>query len=217
MMTPGASRLTITSTVDGTKQPYCLFVPTAVDSAATLPLMVVLHGRGVTHHAWFELTPVKEIAEQYGYVVAAPNGRGENYYEGPGEQDVLDIISEVRTMLPIDADRIFLAGHSMGGWGAWHIGLRNAELFGSISPLAAVLPPIDGPMWERARSLDPFIIHDTGDDIVPVDASRTAVRELTDRGISFRYREETGYAHSSRMIGDNLPRIFEWFNGHRRA
>ena len=39
---------------------------------------------------------------------------------------------------------------------------------------------------------------------------------LAELGISHRYREEHGFGHSSRLIGENLPRIFEWFDQHRR-
>ena len=211
---PGDHALTVVSSLDGSPQPYRLYVPAAFKKGQALPLVVVLHGKGVDHNAWFDLTPIKQVAERYGWLAAAPNGRGDHYYSGPGEQDVLDIIAEVRRTCRVDADRLYLTGHSMGGWGTWYIGLRHRELFAAICPMAALTPPID--LMENARHLAPFIIHDTGDDVVPVDDSRRAARRLVDLGISFQYREETGYAHSSKMIGDNLPRVFDWFLAHPR-
>jgi hypothetical protein len=66
----------------------------------------------------------------------------------------------------------------------------------------------------NALHLSPFIIHDTGDPIVPVEESRAAARRLVDLGISFRYKEETGYGHSSKIIGDNLQCLFDWMEHH---
>jgi hypothetical protein len=102
----------------------------------------------------------------------------------------------------------------MGGWGTWWIGLRHADVFAAICPMSG-FPP--GEMIRNARNLAPFVIHDSLDDIVPVENSRMPVELLAHFGISHEYREETGYAHSSKLIGDNLPRVFEWFNQHPRV
>jgi hypothetical protein len=36
-------------------------------------------------------------------------------------------------------------------------------------------------------------------------------------GISFQYREESGFGHRSALIGANLPRVLDWFNAHPRV
>ena len=153
---------TVTSSVDGSQQPYRLYVPTSVADGKPMPLLVVLHGKGVDHNAWFDLTTVKRDAERCGYVTAAPNGRGECYYDGDGEQDVLDIIADVRANLRIDPERIYIVGHSMGGWGAWYIALRHPDLFAGVCTMAAVAPPFQMDMLPNARHLTPLIIHCRG-------------------------------------------------------
>lgn len=217
---------TFQSTYDGTTQPYRLFLPEAGPAAATTtrPLLVVLHGKGVDHHAWFNFTPVKDHAGRRGYVVAAPLGRGDWFYRGPGEQDVLDTIAEVKRLIAIDPDRVYLAGHSMGGWGTWWIALRNPDLFASIVPMAGWAPPgthgdpATGPdLLGNALHLDPLIIHDADDPILPVSESQAAAAALARAGISHALRVERGYGHASKMIGDNFDRIFAWFETRRRA
>ena len=115
--------------------------------------------------------------------------------------------------LPVDPDRVHLMGHSMGGWGTWWIALRNPGLFASIAPMAG-WAPLD--LLRNARHLAPYIIHDAGDEIVPVENSREAAAELKRLGIAHEYREETGYGHGSKMIGDNFGRLFAWFAAHPR-
>ena len=210
---PGDHELNVVSTADGSEQPYRLCVPHAAAGDTLLPLLVILHGREVDQNAWFELTPVKEVAAQYGYLVAAPNGRGDAYYDGPGEQDVLDVIERIKRDCHVDVDRVYLAGHSMGGWGTWYIGLRHPDLFAAICPMAGMAPL---ELMPNARHLAPYIIHDSGDEVVRVESSRRAGRRLAELGIAFQYREESGFGHSSTMIGANLRRVLDWFDGHRR-
>lgn len=211
---PGDHALTFESTVDGSVQPYRLFVPRAASGGTPLPLVIVLHGKGANHNTWFDVTPIKEHAERRGAIVAAPEGRGDGLYRGPGEQDVLDVIQSVCRSCSVDPDRIYLMGHSMGGWGTWWIGLRHPDRFAAICPMAAMVP---SDLLPNARHLAPFIIHDADDDVVPIDHSRRAASELTRLGISFQYREESGYGHSSKLIGDNLERIFNWLDQHPRV
>jgi predicted esterase len=211
---PGDHALTFQSTVDGSVQPYRLFVPRAASGGKPLPLVVVLHGKGADHNTWFDVTPIQECAERHDAIVAAPEGRGDGLYRGPGEQDVLDVIQSACGRCVVDADRVYLVGHSMGGWGTWWIGLRHPDRFAAICPMAATAP-VD--LLPNALHLAPFIIHDAGDDVIPIDHSRRAASELARLGISFQYREETGYGHSSKLIGGNLERIFHWLEQHPRV
>lgn len=213
MVSPGDHQMTFTSTWDGTEQPYRLFVPRGVGERP-LPLAVVLHGHGVDHNAWFDFTPIKSAAEGQGYAVAAPLGRGNGWYRAAAERDVLDIMDHVATQFAVDADRVYLMGHSMGGWGTAWIGLRNAERFAAIAPMSG-WAPLD--LLPNARHLAPFLVHDADDPIVPAGNSRTAVARLGELGISHRYREEIGYGHASALIGDNFARLFDWFGQHRRV
>lgn len=202
------------SSEDGTTQPYRLYVPSAVANQTSLPLVVVLHGWGVDEIAWFKFTRVKRIAEEFGFVVAAPYARGNWWYRGPAERDVVEVVDDVRKRVHIDPDRIYLAGHSMGGWGTWWIASRHPDLFSAIAPMSGFDPQ---EFVLNCVNLAPSVIHDQLDDIVPVRFSRLPVQRMAELGISHQYREEIGYGHASRMIGDNLPRVFEWFRAHPRV
>jgi pimeloyl-ACP methyl ester carboxylesterase len=210
---PGDHLLYFKSSYDGSIEPYRLFIPGAITKGEKLPFLIVLHGKGVDQEAWFKYTPVKEHAEKRGYIVAAPYGRGDYFYRGPGEQDVIDIIDFVIKQYPVDTDRVYLMGHSMGGWGTWWIGLRHPDIFATICPMAA-FTPVD--LLPNALHLSPFIIHDKDDPIVSVEQSRKSERELKRLNIPFHYKEEQGFGHSSKMIGANFPELFDWLDSHKR-
>jgi S-formylglutathione hydrolase len=50
----------------------------------------------------------------------------------------------------IPADRISISGHSMGGHGALVLGLRNPELYRSVSAFAPIVNPVKSPWGEKA-------------------------------------------------------------------
>jgi pimeloyl-ACP methyl ester carboxylesterase len=79
-----------------------------------------------------------------------------SYYEnsldlGPGEQDILDALWHATSLHLIDPDRLYLAGFSMGGYGTWHIGLRNPDLFAAIAPGAGWTDGIEH--WEKTEHM----------------------------------------------------------------
>lgn len=127
------------SSVDGSTQPYLEYRPTGWNPALEYPLRIELHGRGgdMFDHAD---TAVTNGADRHGYVVAFPDGRVPwSYYldsddYGPGEADFFDMIDHVRANRLIDADRIYISGGSMGGFGSWAVALRNPGYFAAIAP-----------------------------------------------------------------------------------
>ncbi len=56
----------------------------------------------------------------------------------------------VTSLFPVDAERIGLMGHSMGGHGALTIGLKHPERFRSLSALAPIAAPMQCPWGRKA-------------------------------------------------------------------
>jgi dienelactone hydrolase len=150
----GAFTKAYRSEVDGTLQPYGVYVPSAYDPAKAWPLMVGLHGSGSNHllhrRRLFGLgnEPGEEDYEairkdlplpDVGFIVLTPYGRGESAgYNGLAEGDVLRAMDHVQKAYRVDPDRVHLTGLSMGGGGTWHIGLRYPDRFASIAPVCGV-------------------------------------------------------------------------------
>jgi dienelactone hydrolase len=150
----GAFTKAYRSEVDGTLQPYGLYVPPSYDPAKAWPMMVGLHGSGSNHllhrRRLFGLgnEPGEEDYEairkepplpEVGFIVLTPYGRGESAgYNGIAEADVLRAMDHVQKAYRVDPDRVHLTGLSMGGGGTWHIGLRYPDRFASIAPVCGV-------------------------------------------------------------------------------
>ena len=131
---PGPQVQVFTSDVDGTAQPYALYVPRNVDASRRYPLVVSLHSEGSNHR--LDLRRVfgrgnlfRQTDAEAGngpfppfpnvdFFVVSPLARGSMGYQGIAEKDVYDVLDQVKTRFPIDEDRIYLTGASMGGGGA---------------------------------------------------------------------------------------------------
>jgi pimeloyl-ACP methyl ester carboxylesterase len=132
------------SRTDGSVQPYGLWVPPGYAPDRKFALLVQLHGIGPKALAGRRLSwrgmGVREWVDPYAPVlVASVYGRGNTFYQGMGEEDVLEVIADVQRRYAIDADRIFIMGHSMGGAGSWLVGLRHPDQFGSVTPIDAAM------------------------------------------------------------------------------
>lgn len=116
------------SRVDGSVQPYAVVIPESVQSGKPQWLEVNLHGRGAT------LNEISFIYSHDHAKAAAPAdhevikldvfGRANVAYRWAGETDVFEAIDSVKKHYNIDPARIALRGFSMGGAGAWHLGLH---------------------------------------------------------------------------------------------
>lgn len=121
------------SMLDDSVQPYGLVIPEKLDFSKTVPLYVWLHGRGdkqcdLQFIAQF-LDPKSKPGplQPDNAIVLHPFGRYCNGFKHAGEIDVLEAIEDVQRRYHIDRSRIVIAGFSMGGAGAWHLGAHYSS------------------------------------------------------------------------------------------
>jgi fermentation-respiration switch protein FrsA (DUF1100 family) len=123
---------TYRSAVDGSVQPFSVLLPSAYDPTIAYPLILLLHGAHVTD--WGQNIISYEPKEWA--IQVAVHDRGNNRYRDIGEIDLDEVLVEVERRYRIDAERMYLSGHSMGGYGAWFQATRRPDRWASISPQA---------------------------------------------------------------------------------
>lgn len=127
------------SGVDGSVQPYALSLPANiadVERTHRWPLHVKLHGRGGTRNEvrFFAEHSGKDPQKDQDWIQLDVFGRTDNAYRWSGETDVFEAIADVKRRYRIDDRRITLWGFSMGGAGAWHLGLHHPSVWSSVGP-----------------------------------------------------------------------------------
>lgn len=132
------------SRIDGSVQPYSVVLPTDyAKKRGTWRIDIVLHGRNqkLTEVSFIRSKEVAKAPQPTDRITIEVYGRGNNAYRWAGEEDVHESLWD---MLQRDIARtdkgdlllspVFLRGFSMGGAGAWHIGLHHPSRFRAISP-----------------------------------------------------------------------------------
>ena len=211
--------------------PYRMYVPTAYDGSKPFPLIIALHGLGGTEDSFFDGYDKKfvPLAEQHGYIVAAPLGYRVDggYGWGVGnppadpltkqsqersEQDVMQVLQLVRQQYKIDESRIYLMGHSMGAIGTWKIAPKYPDIWAAISPISGSGTPAS---LERIKNVPEIIVHGDDDRTVNVQGSRTMVAKLKELGTEFKYIEVPGGSHGG-VPAPNFAAIFDFFDAHKK-
>ncbi len=210
----------------GEIMPYRMYVPSGYTRGKPMPLIIALHGLGATEDSFFEAygRELPRLAEEHGYIIAAPLGyRVDGAYgvslggsrdpsalraQSLSEQDVLQVLEQVRTQYAVDADRTFLMGHSMGAIGTWALGAKYPDLWAGLGAFSGF------GVASTAASMShipQFVVHGDADPTVAVGGSRVMVAALKAAGANVEYLEIAGGNHSN-MVAPNLPRMFEFFN-----
>ncbi|HEY5799115.1 MAG TPA: S-formylglutathione hydrolase [Burkholderiaceae bacterium] len=65
---------------------------------------------------------------------------------------ILELAALVRREFPVAEGKLGIMGHSMGGHGALVLGLRNPDVFGTVSALAPICAPSECPWGAKAFS-----------------------------------------------------------------
>jgi predicted esterase len=228
---PGPQVLTIFSDVDDTEQPYGLYLPKNFNPAKKYPLVIMLHGAGSNHRLSLrrvfgksnlpgetdvEATRYFPEWRDVNYIVASPYARGTMGYQGIAEHDVYDVLADVKKRFPIDEDRVYLTGLSMGGGGTLWIGLSRPDIWAAIAPVCPAPPPDTLEFAANALNYPVHFFQGGADPVVKPEGTREWVKRLQELGTTVEYTEYPGVQHNSWENAYKDEAIFDWFKQFRR-
>jgi len=120
--------------------------------------------------------------------------------------------SKVKSM-PIDRNRIYITGLSMGGYGTWDAISRKPNYFTAALPLCG---GADVKQASKLLKLPIWTIHGDKDRAIPVSRSRDIVKALKDAGGKITYTEHPGAGHNiwSRTYSDK--KVLDWLFSQKK-
>jgi predicted peptidase len=125
------------------------------------------------------------------------------------------MIDEVLETRPVDRDRVYLTGLSMGGFGAFDLAARRSELFAAVVPVCG---GGDSSTAGRMKGLPFLIAHGTDDPVVPVEQSRMMEVALRGAGATVTLKEYAGVGHDSWTPAYRFGEggVLDWMFAQRR-
>ena len=132
-------------------------------SGVRFPVVYLLHGAFGDYSDWCRFTSVERYAQKYKVAVAMPSADnsfyqnmycGSNYFTYVSEE----VPAYVERLFPVSTEReqTCIAGLSMGGYGALHIGLAKPEKYGAIISLAGAIDIVNEIKRQRNQKNLPF-------------------------------------------------------------
>lgn len=205
---------------NGETIPYRLLAPSRVQPGIRYPLVVQLHGSGaIGTDNERQLSPfarswaAPSIRERYPAYVIVPQFpvRSANYSVGQHEllieaaplvDGTVELINEIATRHPVDRQRIYAYGFSMGGSTAWLLEARQPSLLAAMMTIAAIAP--GDAQVETYRRVPILMIHGNADTENVIDADRRFFATVKHAGGDrLWFREYEGLDHA--LPGDMYP------------
>jgi predicted peptidase len=138
----------------------------------------------------------------------------ETQYRALSERDVLNVLDLVKSEYRIDPRRIYLMGHSMGGFGTWWLGQKHADIWAAIAPMSGVLPNVDYQL-PKLKNVPVMVSIGGAENPAWVEASRKQIDAMNALGMTTDYFEPEGATHGG-MIAPTTPRVFEFLAKQRK-
>jgi predicted peptidase len=213
---------------------YRLFVPKEYQASKKYPLMLTLHGAGergsdnsaqLLHdfnlmwaadsiqnpHPCFVVAPQCPVDSQW---VNTPWAKGSyNLDQVPISEpmkSVVAILDSLAREFNIDADRVYVSGISMGGFGTWYLAMKYPDRFAAAVPVCGGADPKKAPLISK---LPIWTFHAEDDGAVPVSGTREMVAALKAAGSGVKYTEypaALGINHQSWVPAGKTPELWRW-------
>lgn len=137
-------------------------------SGGELPCLYLLHGLYDDYTMWQRMTGVERYANERGLAVVMPDGGksfytdmkyGYRYFSYVSDE----IVAYTRKVFPLSCERekTFVAGNSMGGYGAFKLALAKPDMFGAAVSFSGALHL---EAWNERGLWDPDAVNIWGED-----------------------------------------------------
>lgn len=125
------------------------------------------------------------------------------------------LLDETIATLPVDPDRVYVTGISMGGYGTWDILQRRAATFAAAMVLCG---GGDESLAANLVSLPLRVFHGEKDEAVPVCRSRAMVAAIQAAGgKKVLYRETPSVGHDIWTAAYSDPGNWDWLFAQKRG
>lgn len=206
---------------DGHDSPYVVFVPQDYDGTKAVPVILFLHGSGETKGG--KMMPVEQgIAEYikgkhektFPAIVLIPQAETRSWQaDGPNAKRALTMLDAVMKEYKCDANRVYLTGLSMGGYGTWSLAAAHPKKWAAIVPICGGGDPTTA---AKIKDIPCWVWHGDEDKAVPASKSRDMIAALNRAGGKPRYNELKGVGHNSWDTAYGEDALYTWLFAQKK-
>src|SRR5690606_30438043 len=116
--------------------------------------------------------------------------------------------------LPVDTDRVYLTGLSLGGFGTWDLALRRPEVFAAIAPICGHGKPLRA---AKLKDMPIWAFHGAKDPVVSLKGMAEMINALYASGGNPRFTIYPDAEHDSWTETYSNPQFYQWLLSQRRS
>lgn len=182
--------------------PFAIYGAKDLNAAQAYPLILALHGKSPNNEngkqvgGWMKGFAKEDRYTKNPCIIVAPlcyqpyGATGGGWSDKPGSQ-ALDLVKELIKNLPVDKDRVYCTGYSMGGFGTCHLINQEPKLFAAGVAVAGCTGPDTAGTFKKVPL---WLFHAVDDATVKVDGSR-ALADALKRDKDCKYTEYPDGGH----------------------
>lgn len=197
---------------DGADYQYLLYSEAHTGAA---PAVLLLHGAG-DHPASF-IENWTHLAHKKGIVLIAPEIPRVLKFEAVAPAVFRCMVEDARQQVTIDAQRIYLFGHSMGGYLGFDTAMYDSDYFAAAAIHGSDIADDYVSILDHAKRKIPLAIYIGDRDPSVSLAHLHKTRDLLHRdGFPVRYVEIMGHDHNYYRVSEQVNRdAWKFFTGER--
>ncbi len=192
---------------------YLMLLPPSYHEAREWPLVVTIHGQ--TSRAESQPQIWQRESFRRGYILIAPEYQRSktNFpryrFSHDEHRAVLEAIEDVCRDFPVDPDRIYLVGHSMGGHMTYDVGLSHPTRFARLGPFIGCPFGVVDPYLDNAGNLPIYCIEGENDGDA-TNRNRAGTAYCQKAGMDVTYVEYPNRGHEA--FSEEFDDLFDWLD-----
>jgi poly(3-hydroxybutyrate) depolymerase len=188
-------------TCGGARYQYLLIAPAKAE--APQPAIMVLHGAG--DHAENFIEAWKPFAGRENVVIIAPELPRKVEFEDVAPAVFRCMIEDAQKQTLLDPSRLYLFGHSMGGYLAYDAAMFDSDLFAAVAVHAMHIEERYSGIVTRATRKTPIAIYiGDRDPLVPLAGVRRTRDLLVREGFPVQYHELKDHDHNYGALAEQI-------------
>lgn len=155
---------------------------------------------------------MRESDAEYPFIYIAPQCPDGKYW-GCYTESLIAFLDYICRELPVDRDRIYLTGLSMGGTGCWMLAMADPERFAAIAPICG-----SGICWygEVIKHIPVMMYHGDMDEVIPITESITMLKAVNKYGGNAELKICYGYGHNAWEVAYDGDELMNWLLSHKK-